>query len=70
MYSSEMTSMGLIRSDTKLAVGSGEGAIFIFNWGEFGHHIDRYSGHPDEIQCINSITDNIILTGCEDGKIR
>lgn len=70
LYGSEMTSMCLIRDETRLVVGSGEGTLFIFKWGEFGFHIDRFSGHPDHIHCTLAITDRMVLTGCEDGIIR
>ncbi|KAG7173068.1 WD repeat-containing protein 55-like isoform X2 [Homarus americanus] len=69
-YGSEMTSLALVRNDTRLVVGSGEGTLFIFKWGEFGFHIDRFAGHPDYIHCIIPITDRMMLTGCEDGNIR
>lgn len=70
MYNSELTSMALVRDDSRLVVGSGEGIMYIFNWGEFGFHIDRYSGHPGQINCIVPIGDRLLLTGCEDGNIR
>lgn len=70
MYGSEMTSLSLVRNDTRLVVGSGEGTLFIFKWGDFGFHIDRFAGHPDVIHSVIPITDRMILTGSEDGNIR
>ncbi|XP_069950890.1 WD repeat-containing protein 55 homolog isoform X2 [Cherax quadricarinatus] len=70
LYGSEMTSLSLVRNDSRLVVGSGEGTMFIFKWGEFGYHIDQFPGHPDQIHCIVPITDRMMLTGCEDGNIR
>ena len=31
---------------------------------------DQYPGHPDSINSLLSVTDNVVLTGCEDGSIR
>ncbi|XP_076048594.1 WD repeat-containing protein 55 isoform X1 [Oratosquilla oratoria] len=70
MYKSELTSLCLVRGDTRLVVGSGEGTLYIFNWGEFSFHLERLQGHPDMVHCMVPITDRLILTGCEDGNIR
>lgn len=70
MYESELTSLCLVRGGSRLVVGSGEGSLYIFNWGEFGFHIDNFPGHPDQVHCMVPITDRMILTGCEDGVIR
>ncbi|CAL4065083.1 unnamed protein product, partial [Meganyctiphanes norvegica] len=70
MYESELTSLCLVRGGTRLVVGSGEGTMYIFNWGEFGFHIDNFPGHPDQVHCMVPITDRMLLTGCEDGIIR
>ncbi|XP_068224128.1 WD repeat-containing protein 55 homolog [Palaemon carinicauda] len=70
MYESELTAMTLVRDDSRLVVGSGEGVMFIFKWGDFGFHIDRYAGHPGQINCLVPIGDRMLVTGCEDGNIR
>ena len=33
-------------------------------------HSDQFPGHPDGINSMISITDNVVMTGCEDGNIR
>ncbi|KAK7077269.1 WD domain repeat-containing protein 55 [Halocaridina rubra] len=70
MYNSELTSMALVRDNSRLVVGSGDGCMYIFNWGEFGFHIDRFAGHPGQINCSIPIGDRMLITGCEDGNIR
>ena len=42
----------------------------MFNWGEFGYHSAEFPGHPDAINDIVAVTDNVIVTACEDGAIR
>ncbi|MCL4126644.1 UNVERIFIED_CONTAM: hypothetical protein GTU68_064733 [Idotea baltica] len=70
MFDSEFTCQSLVRSETRMVVGSGSGILYIFKWGDFGYNVDALSGHPDLIQCQAAISDKLIITGCEDGNIR
>ena len=54
----------------KVVCGNGEGVLYIFNWGEWGNMSDRFPGHPESVDCIVPINDDIICTGSMDGKIR
>ena len=65
-----MNTMGVVHRDSKLVVGSGDGKLYLFNWREFGYHSDQFPGHPDAINSLLAVTDNVIVTGCEDGAIR
>ena len=38
--------------------------------GQYGLHRDQFSGHPDAVNCLVPITDNVVITGCEDGNVR
>ncbi|XP_063617738.1 WD repeat-containing protein 55 homolog [Cydia splendana] len=69
-YDSELTCMGLFRSDTKLLVGSSKGKMYLFNWKEFGLHSDEYIGQKHSISCMIPITQNIVVTSGEDGVLR
>ena len=37
---------------------------------QYGLHSDQFPGHPDGVNCIIPVTDNVVMTGCEDGNIR
>ena len=37
---------------------------------QYGLHSDQFPGHPDGVNCIVPVTDNVVMTGCEDGNIR
>ena len=50
--------------------GCGDGKTYMFNWGEFGYHSAEFPGHPDGINSLIAVTDNVVVTGCEDGVIR
>jgi len=70
VYEGELNCLGTVRSGTKLVVGSGLGTLYLFSEGQFGLHSDQYPGHPDGINCLLPVTDNVVITGCEDGHLR
>nr|CAD7199423.1 unnamed protein product [Timema douglasi] len=70
MYDAELTSLCLMRSDSKLLVGSSKGTMFLFNWGQFGYHSDEFPGVKQSINSMIPITENIVVTACEDGVLR
>ncbi|XP_076330623.1 WD repeat-containing protein 55 [Tachypleus tridentatus] len=70
LFESEFLSMAVVKNENKVAVGTGEGAINIFNWGEWGNISDRFPGHPMSIDSMVAISDDIICTGSMDGVIR
>ncbi|XP_041978961.1 WD repeat-containing protein 55 homolog [Aricia agestis] len=69
-YDTELTCLGLFRSDTKLVAGSSSGKFYLFNWKEFGLHSDEYVGHKSSVQCMIPITQNIVVSSGEDGILR
>lgn len=70
MYESELNCLTTVRSGSKLVVGSGAGPLYLFSKDQYGLHSDQFPGHPDGVNCIVPITDNVVMTGCEDGNIR
>jgi len=70
MYDGELNCMGTVRSGTKLVVGSGTGPLYLFSKDQYGLHSDQFPGHPDGVNALIPITDNVVITGCEDGNIR
>ena len=44
--------------------------IQLFSKNQYGLHSDQFPGHPDGVNCIVPVTDNVVMTGCEDGNIR
>ncbi len=55
-----------MRGGTKLVAGSGSATLYLFNWDQFGYHSDQ----PDAVNAMIPITDNVIITACEDGHVR
>jgi len=70
MYDNELNCMGIVRSGTKLAVGSGCGTLYLFSKDQYGLHSDQFPGHPGGVNAMIPITDNVVITGCEDGNVR
>ena len=65
-----MTCLGSVKSGSKLVAGSSSGTLYMFNWDQFGYHSDQFPGHPDSINAMIPITENVVITACEDGLIR
>lgn len=70
MYDYPLTCLAIVRNGTRLAVGSENGNMHIFNWGEFAYHAVCVADQPQQINCMQAVGDNRIITGCEDGYIR
>ncbi|KAJ8961219.1 hypothetical protein NQ318_008902 [Aromia moschata] len=69
-YDEELTCLGLFRNGTKVVSGSSKGKLFIYNWKEFGLHSDMFPGPKFSISALVPITENILITACEDGNLR
>lgn len=69
-FDCDFLSLGIIKEGTKVVIGTNEGSLNIFNWGEYQNISDRFPGHPGSVDCMAVISDDIVCTGCEDGKVR
>ncbi|KZV91367.1 WD40 repeat-like protein [Exidia glandulosa HHB12029] len=67
----ELLSIVPIKGDQKVVVGTQLGVISIFNrksgWGDC---VDRFPGHPQSIDALAALTQDVILTGSSDGLVR
>ncbi|GFS54611.1 WD repeat-containing protein 55 [Nephila pilipes] len=69
-YDSELLCAGIVKDGTKVVVGAGDGSLSFCNWGEFSFLTDKFLIHPGTIDALLVIEDDVICTGCEDGKVR
>ncbi|GIZ01900.1 WD repeat-containing protein 55 [Caerostris extrusa] len=69
-FNCDLLCAGIFKGGTKVAVGTNNKALNIFNWGEFGNISDRFPGHPGSVDCMVVVSDDVVVTGCEDGKVR
>ncbi|CAN2387431.1 protein localization to kinetochore [Pristimantis euphronides] len=68
--SGDLTSLAIMKRGKKVACGSSEGTIYLFNWNGFGATSDRFAVKAESIDCMIPINDNIVCTGSMDGIIR
>lgn len=66
----EFLSLAILKGGKKVVCGSQTGIIAIFTWGDFGDQKDRIKGHPMSVDAMVKISEDAILTGSSDGKIR
>ncbi|RVE60851.1 hypothetical protein OJAV_G00185170 [Oryzias javanicus] len=68
--SGDLTSVALMKRGKKVACGSSEGTVYIFNWNGFGATSDRFAVKAESVDCIVPVTDSIMCTASMDGYIR
>ena len=66
----ELLSACIVKGGKKVAVGTQEGVLEIFSWGDWGDCTDRFMGHPCSIDSMVKVDESTICTGTSDGKIR
>jgi len=66
----ELLSITLVKNKTKVIVGTQEGILNIFTYGDWGDVSDRFPGHPQSIDALCTIDESTICTGSSDGLIR
>ena len=66
----EINCMQIMKGGNKVVCGTGEGNIAIFNWDWFGDYKDRIVGNQYGVLSMDKYSENIIMTGSEDGGIR
>ena len=65
-----MNTMGIVHRNSKLVAGCGNGKLYMYHWKQFGYHSAEFPGHPAPINSLVAVTDNVIITACDDGAIR
>ncbi|KAI9255485.1 WD40-repeat-containing domain protein [Sporodiniella umbellata] len=66
----ELLSIALMKNDKKAVVGTQEGILSLWTWGDWGDYKDRIVGHPNSIDAICKLDEDTICTGSSDGIIR
>ncbi|XP_006632039.1 WD repeat-containing protein 55 [Lepisosteus oculatus] len=68
--SGDLTSVAIMKRGKKVACGSSEGTIYLFNWNGFGATSDRFAVQAESVDSIVAITDSILCAASMDGVIR
>ncbi|KAJ2773523.1 WD domain repeat-containing protein 55 [Coemansia nantahalensis] len=66
----ELLSLAIIRGGKKVVTGQTDGVLGIFSYGQFGDVSDRFPGHPQSIDTICKLTEDLCVTGSSDGLLR
>jgi len=66
----ELLSIAVMKNGQKVVCGSQGGVLNIFKYGYWGDVNDRYPGHPESIDTIQKVSENVLVTGSSDGLIR
>ncbi|KAJ1861954.1 WD domain repeat-containing protein 55 [Coemansia sp. RSA 2703] len=66
----ELLSIALMRGGKKVVVGETDGVLGIFSYDQFGDVSDRFPGHPQSIDTICKLTEDMCVTGSSDGLLR
>ena len=66
-YDGGMNTMGVVHRNSKLVVGCENGKLFMFNTNDkqYGEHSDQFPGHPECINSLVAVTDNVIITASD-----
>jgi len=66
----ELLSVGVIKGGRKVVCGTQTGALVIWSWGRWGDSTDRALGHPESVDAILAVGDDVLCTGSSDGLLR
>eukprot|EP01035_Chromulina_nebulosa_P018101 gene18101-23752_t len=66
----ELSCVEIFKNNKKVVCGTQEGSMVVFSWDRWEDCNDRFTGHPESIDCILKIDENAMLTGSSDGIIR
>jgi WD40 repeat protein len=60
----------LMKRGKKIVVGSQEGVLSIFDMANMVDISDRFPGHPQSVDALVAVSEDLVLTGSSDGVIR
>ncbi|KAJ1916295.1 hypothetical protein H4219_003863 [Mycoemilia scoparia] len=66
----ELLSVALMMNGKKVITGTQGGVLGIFSYGMFGDVTDRFPGHPQSIDTICKLSEDMMVTGSSDGILR
>ncbi|KAI9228724.1 MAG: WD40-repeat-containing domain protein, partial [Piptocephalis tieghemiana] len=66
----ELLSVQIIKNGKKAVVGTQDGVLAFFNYGDWGDINDRFVGHPSSVDALCKVDEDTVLSGSSDGMIR
>ena len=59
-----------MRKGKKVVCGSQDGVLSLFDWKDISDISDRFPGHPQSVDALVGVTDELLVSGSSDGLIR
>lgn len=66
----ELLSMALMKDSEVIALGTMEGEILFFKYGEYDDYNDKLKGHAKSIDSMVALDSDLLVTGSSDGLLR
>lgn len=66
----ELLSVRVMKNGRKVVCGTQTGALVIWSWGRWGDSSDRALGHPESVDAMLKVDEDVLCTGSSDGLIR
>ncbi|KAI0237056.1 WD repeat-containing protein jip5, partial [Massospora cicadina] len=63
----ELLSVALVKDGKKAVVGTQNGVLNLFTWGDWGDLSDRFMGHPESVDAVVKFDEDTVVTGSSDG---
>ena len=70
MLKDELLSLSLMKDGKSVVCGSQSGIVYTYRWDEWYDVAERFPGHPQSVDTIVKITEDLMVTGSSDGLIR
>ncbi|KAH8045190.1 hypothetical protein JL722_14341 [Aureococcus anophagefferens] len=66
----ELLSVEVMKRGSKVVCGTTTGPLVVYSWGRWGDSSDRIVGHPESVDVLLRVDDDVLLSGSSDGVLR
>ena len=66
----ELLSVEVMKRGSKVVCGTTTGPLVVYSWGRWGDSSDRIVGHPESVDVLLKVDDDVLLSGSSDGVLR
>jgi len=70
MLKDELLSLALMKNGKSVVCGSQSGILYNYRYGDWFDVPQRFPGHPQSVDTVVKITEDLMVTGSSDGLIR
>ena len=66
----ELLSVCVVKGGKKVVCGTQTGPLVFWSWGRWGDSTDRVVGHPESVDVLLKVDEDVLCTGSSDGLLR